>query len=101
MDSIPPPKRTVAECDEILLRPGSMFELEKKTINGVKLRVYKHLPLSIRTLWLTSAVSTSESVLVTKADVRILAESLRESRVLGVPRYVYLFPAVQRYKARR
>lgn len=37
--------------------PGAAWELEEKDIRGLKLKVYKHAPPSIRAVWLASKVS--------------------------------------------
>lgn len=38
------PKRSMAECDQIITAPGTMHELERVIIEGRVLRVYKNLP---------------------------------------------------------
>lgn len=37
--------------------PGAAWELEQAEIRGLKLKVYKHAPPSIRAVWLASKVS--------------------------------------------
>ena len=48
------PVRTVAECNALLTGPGARFEMEEKVINGVKLRVYRHAPKTLRDCVLNS-----------------------------------------------
>jgi long-chain acyl-CoA synthetase len=42
------PVRTIAQCNALLTGPGAKFEMEEKVIGGVKLRVYKNVPLTLR-----------------------------------------------------
>ncbi|EJD48651.1 long-chain-fatty-acid-CoA ligase [Auricularia subglabra TFB-10046 SS5] len=46
------PALTLEECDRILTAPGAMFETERVVVHGQVLRVFKHLPRSLRAFWL-------------------------------------------------
>jgi long-chain acyl-CoA synthetase len=48
------PAMSIAEANAILTAPGARFELEEKLINGVKLRVYKNAPPTLRHIVLNS-----------------------------------------------
>ncbi|KAK4702867.1 hypothetical protein P7C70_g3356, partial [Phenoliferia sp. Uapishka_3] len=56
MAHIPPgwPARSIAECHKIMLAPGQLFEQEDVVINGLTLKAYKHLPVSLKALWATT-----------------------------------------------
>ncbi|GAA5863970.1 hypothetical protein JCM8547_005298 [Rhodosporidiobolus lusitaniae] len=62
--SIPPPKRTLAECDAILTAPGSPFEFVEQTIKGRRIRTYKNLPASARDLWAASSVHGNKEYII-------------------------------------
>jgi len=49
------PAMSIAQANAILTAPGARFEMEEKLINGVKLRVYKNAPLTLRDIVLKSA----------------------------------------------
>ena len=48
------PVMSIAQCDAMMTAPGAKFELEERVINGVRLRVYKHAPLTLRDVILNS-----------------------------------------------
>ncbi|GAA6049485.1 hypothetical protein JCM3770_007362 [Rhodotorula araucariae] len=53
--SPPPPKRTVQECNDILLSPQSPLVCDELTIGTRRVKAYRNLPASIRDLWLAVA----------------------------------------------
>lgn len=48
------PVMSIAQCNALMTAPGARFELEEKVINGIKLRVYKNAPLTLRDVVLNS-----------------------------------------------
>ena len=48
------PVRSLEECERLLTAPGTMHETEVRLIKGQLYTVYKHLPPSLRALWLAS-----------------------------------------------
>ena len=48
---LPSPVRRVDECHELICRPGSLLEMEHVTIRGIKQRVWKNLPKTVRSLF--------------------------------------------------
>src|SRR5262245_6482786 len=50
----PFPAMSIAQANAILTAPGARFEMEEKVIGGVKLRVYKNAPLTLRDIVLNS-----------------------------------------------
>ena len=48
------PVMSISQCDAMMTAPGAKFELEERVINGVRLRVYKHAPLTLRDVILNS-----------------------------------------------
>lgn len=52
---IPPPKRTLEECDKILTAPGQMHEVTEAVIEGRKMKVFKNAPPCLRDVWLAVA----------------------------------------------
>ena len=42
------PAISLAEADAALTRPGSPFEIEERTIRGVRTRVWKNAPPTLR-----------------------------------------------------
>ncbi|GAA5836817.1 hypothetical protein JCM11251_005796 [Rhodosporidiobolus azoricus] len=64
MDSLPPPRRSLAEVDAILTAPGAPTALEEKVIKGRRVRVYKHLSPSVRDFWLASQAFRDKEYIV-------------------------------------
>lgn len=50
----PFPVMSIAQCDALMTAPGAKFEIEERVINGIKLRTYKHAPLTLRDVILNS-----------------------------------------------
>jgi long-chain acyl-CoA synthetase len=48
------PAMTIAQANAALTAPGARFELEDKVIDGVKFRVYRNAPLTLRDILLNS-----------------------------------------------
>jgi long-chain acyl-CoA synthetase len=48
------PVMTIAQCNALVTAAGARFELEEKVINGVKLRIYKNAPPTLRHVLLNS-----------------------------------------------
>ncbi len=53
-DAAPFPVMSIAQCNALMGGPGAKFEMEEKVINGIKLRTYKHAPLTLRDVVLNS-----------------------------------------------
>ncbi|TFK43550.1 hypothetical protein BDQ12DRAFT_184901 [Crucibulum laeve] len=64
------PKRTLAECDAILLAPGTMHEMQTCLIDGRLQRVYKKLWPSLRVFWLWAANEHSNATYLVFGDQR-------------------------------
>ncbi|MBI1361067.1 MAG: AMP-binding protein [Alphaproteobacteria bacterium] len=64
------PVMTIAQANALLTAPGAKFEMEEKTIGGVKLRTYKNAPLTIRDLVLNS-INWGEREFLVYQDERV------------------------------
>ncbi len=64
------PVMTIAQANALLTAPGAKFEMEEKAIGGVKLRIYKNAPLTIRDLVLNS-VNWGEREFLVYQDERV------------------------------
>ena len=53
-EAAPFPVMSIAQCNAVMTAPGAKFEMEEKVINGIRLRIYKHAPLTLRDVVLNS-----------------------------------------------
>ncbi len=53
-EAAPFPVMSIAQCNAVMTAPGAKFEMEEKVINGIRLRTYKHAPLTLRDVVLNS-----------------------------------------------
>jgi len=53
-EAAPFPVMSIAQCDALMSGPGAKFEMEERVINGIRLRTYKHAPLTLRDVVLNS-----------------------------------------------
>ncbi len=53
-EAAPFPVMSIAQCNAVMTAPGARFEMEEKVINGIRLRTYKHAPLTLRDVVLNS-----------------------------------------------
>lgn len=54
VEAAPFPVMSIAQCNAVMTAPGAKFEMEEKIINGIRLRTYKHAPLTLRDVVLNS-----------------------------------------------
>ena len=64
------PAISLAEANAALTRPGSPFEIEERTIRGVRTRVWKNAPPTLRNAFRSAALR--------RAHVRRLSRRERE-----------------------
>ncbi len=53
-EAAPFPVMSIGQCNAVMTAPGAKFEMEEKVINGIRLRTYKHAPLTLRDVVLNS-----------------------------------------------
>lgn len=81
VDDLPPPKRTIEECEAILTAPGAMHEWEVKTIEGRTVRVFKNMPPSLRDFWLAMSATWADREYVVLGDERLTYKQVSIGRV--------------------
>jgi long-chain acyl-CoA synthetase len=53
-DERPFPVMSIAQCNALMTAPGAKFEMEEKSINGIRLRTYKNAPATLRDIVINS-----------------------------------------------
>jgi long-chain acyl-CoA synthetase len=71
------PKLTRAEAAAILTAPGGEFEIERRTIRGVEVRVWKNAPRSLRDILVASRAHGDQTFLVYESEQLGFAEHYR------------------------
>src|SRR5260221_3448672 len=69
------PAMSIAQAHALLTAPGSPFEMEELVIRGVKTRVWKHAPPSIRAV-LEMSRAHGEKIFLVHEDERVSFEAL-------------------------
>lgn len=64
MTSTPWPVMTLAEAHALMTQPGSAFEMETRTVDGVPLRVWKNAPPTLREVFLAGRLHGAKTFLV-------------------------------------
>ncbi|GJE84159.1 acyl--CoA ligase [Phanerochaete sordida] len=85
------PKRTLAECDDILCAPGMPHEMETRLVDGRVQRVYKNLWPTLRSFWLWAACEYSDKTYIVFGDERVTYHDIfhRSLRAAGMFRGRY------------
>src|SRR5580704_8694175 len=69
------PAMSLAAAHEALTRPGSPFEIEERDIRGVRTRVWKNAPLTLREAFIAGRSHKDKTFLVYR-DERVSFEEL-------------------------
>ena len=64
----PFPVMSIAQCNALMTAPGAKFEMEEKTINGVRLRTYKNAPATLRDVVTNGRAFGTREFLVHEGD---------------------------------
>ncbi len=80
MSSVP---LTIAEANAQMMAPGSMFETERMTINGIEMTVWKHAPANLRQILDLSLSHASRDFLVYEGQRFTFDEHYRNAATLG------------------
>jgi long-chain acyl-CoA synthetase len=83
LDEERPMTLTIEEAHRILTAPGSMFEMEEREIRGIRTRVWKNAPPSLRTILDVTRLHDDRTALVYEDDRLSYAEHYRAAAALG------------------
>ena len=74
------PAMSIAQADALLTRPGSPFEIEEQEIRGVRLKVWKHAPPTLRDLW-KLALAHGDKTFLVHEDERVTFDGFNRAVV--------------------
>ncbi|GLB37044.1 putative AMP-binding enzyme C-terminal domain [Lyophyllum shimeji] len=85
------PVRTLEQTEAILCAPGHIHEVETIFLNGRLQRVYKHLPPSLRSFWLSAVEKYTNKTCIVFENQRFTFNEVhqRAVKVAAVFRHVY------------